>query len=790
MKLNDVKILFRQMIRSKAYTIVNIFGLALGITCSLVIFLFVYDELTYDSYYSNNKSIYRLNGGWRSTTDGSSNMYPRVGYFIGDYLKKDFPEIDQVTRLGRSWVNIEKNGTAEHFPEVLYRADSNVFKVLAIPIASGSSTNLLPDYNSIVITQKMARKYYGRENVIGETLHVFGSDTLALKVTGVMGDYPDNTHLKLDFIVKLKEPSNLTMNEWFEYGYYTFFTLKPNATLSSVEDKIKYFTKPYVADFEKEIGFIQEHAVIPFSKIHLHSHLAGESNAKASYMYLFIVIGVFILAMACINFMNLATARSMKRAKEIGIRKVVGALRGQLARQFLGEALVMNIFAAAISVFAVYLMLPVVNDYSGKHLDIIGNPLFWSALVGIIVLVTLMAGGYPAFVLSAFRPFETLRGNFQGSTRGALLRKSLVVFQFIISVSLIAGTLIIVDHLKFLREKELGFDKEHVLLIKRATEATKDQLLNISGVSGASFSNIVPGHRVGGRTIINGWDKADPQLVIGQVVVDYDYVDLYQLKLSAGRTFDKEIPSDFTEGFMINEAALGPLGFQNAEEAIGKELWLDEDWGGKKGRIIGVLKNFHFSGVNSAIEPFSMFMHPRAKFFLSVKVTSSNLSDVMEQVEKIYHETVPNQTFEYSFLDETFDKQYQAEDRFMSIFSFFAAIGISIGCLGLYGLAMFMAEQRSKEVGVRKVLGATGKGILILLISDFVKLVTISFIIAIPVAYYGMEQWLNQFPFREKIDPLLFMIAAIVVLGITILTVGHQAMRAAMTNPVKTLRMN
>jgi len=577
MKLTNSKLMVRQMVRDKAYTLINILGLTLGITCSLIIFLYVHDELTFDSNYANKDSIYRLNGGWRSMTDGSSNMYPRVGYFIGDYLKKDFPEVDQMVRLGRSWVTVEKTGTSEHFAEVFHKADSNVFNVLTFPIISGYSKNLLPDDNSVVITRKMALKYFNREDVVGETLHINTADTFDLKVTGVMEDYPDNTHLKIDFMVRLKAPTHPVANEWFEYGYYTFFTLKPNTNINSVESRIRYFTKPYVAEYEQEIGFVQEHSIIPFSRIHLYSDLAGESNSKAAYVYIFLVIGIFILAMACINFMNLATARSIKRAREIGIRKVIGALKIQLVGQFLSEALVMNILAGIISVFGVYLLLPIVNGYSGKNMEIFNNPLFWFVVVGIIGMVTLMAGSYPSFVLSGFKPSEILKGNFRSSNQGSVLRKALVVFQFVISVSLIAGTLIIMDHVRYLRQKELGFDKEHVLLIRGATQATKDQLLNISGVSNASFSNIVPGNRIGGRTIINGWDKADPQVVMGQLVVDYDYLALYNLQLAAGRAFYKDVPSDMAEGFMINEAALGLLGYHNAEAAIGKELWLDED---------------------------------------------------------------------------------------------------------------------------------------------------------------------------------------------------------------------
>jgi putative ABC transport system permease protein len=784
---NYIKIIFRTAKRNKGYTTINMLGLTLGITCALAIFLYVYDEFTYDHNHINANKIYRINGGWKSMTDGSSNTYPQIGYIVGEYFKKDFPEIDQMVRITASSMNIEKPGTSEQIAEQVFKVDPNIFNVFTFPLIEGANSNLLPDNNSMVITRKTAIKYFGRESVVGETLHWIGQDTVDLKITGVMKDYPDNTHLKFDVLVRLRENEN-QRPDWFEFRFQTFFTLKPNVNIQSIESRVKLFTKSYVSDYEKEIGFMQEFSITPFSKIHLHSKLTGENNSEASYVYIFLIIGVFILLMACINFVNLATARSMKRAKEIGVRKVSGALKNQLVGQFLGEAFLITLLATTISVVAVYFILPTVNIYSGKNLVILNNPVYWAMVLVILTMVTIMSGSYPSFILSAFKPSETLKGTFRTSKKGNYLRQGLVIFQFVISVSLIASTLIIMNHLNFLRSKELGFNKDQVLLIKHATDATKEQLLNISSIKQTSFSNKVPGMGGSGRTIFNGWNKNDPQVVMDQVVVDYDYIDLYNLKILEGRGFSRDIPSDRSEAFIINETALSKLGYKTAKEAIGRELWLDEDWDGKKGRIIGVLKDFHYNGVNSIIQPFAMFMHPTAKRMLSVKLSSSNFPDILKQVEEVYKATVPNQTFEFSFLDQDFDRQYQGEDRFMNIFSFFASIGIAIGCLGLYGLAMFMAEQRTKEVGIRKVLGATGGSILTLLSSNFLKLVAVSFIIAIPIAYYSMEKWLSKFPYREKIDPILFVITAGAVLAITILTVSYQAIRAAMTNPVKSLR--
>ena len=779
----------RTFSRSKGYSFINLFGLTLGVACSILIFLFVYDELTYDHNHSKIESIYRLNGGWRSVNDGTSQMYASVGFNEGEVLKRDFTEIDKVVRFRRFWdARIQKEEAEDFFLEYVYATEPLIFQVFDLPFLHGDPTTSLNDNNSIVITEKTALKYFGKTDVLGQNLRWLANDTVDFKVTGVMQNLPENTHLKFDFLTRLKEPTNLR-DQWFEYGYFTFFTLHPNVDPSAIQSRIRYFTKKDVQDVEKEIGFVAEHEIIALKDIHLHGSVVGEleTNSKAAYVYTFFIVGIFILGMACINFMNLATARSMMRAKEIGVRKVIGAVKVQLIRQFLGEAFLMTLMATMLALTLVYALLPLLNDFTGKHLTFLDQSQFWLMLAVVIVLVTFLAGFYPAFYLSAFKPVETLKGAFKRSDRGIILRKGLVVVQFTISIALIAGMLIIWNHISFMRNKDLGFSKDQVLVVNGAKPVMKEQLLSTAGIERVSFSNRVPGNSVGGRTIIKGWDKTDPQVVLGQLAVDHEFIDLYDLKILAGRAFDRKFPSDETEAFLINESAMRLLGYNKPEEVIGQKLWL-EDWGGRKGTVIGVLKDFHFIGVNEAIEPFSMFLHPNATRFMSVKVSSDNLQEVIQKVETIFTANVPDRPFQYSFLDQEFDKQYKAEERFMTVFSVFAALAIVIACLGLYGLANFLTEQRTKEVGVRKVLGASVSNILGLLTKDFLILVGVAFALSVPISYLGMEQWLNAFPYRENISPVLFVITGLSVFVITIVVISYQAIATATSNPVRSLR--
>jgi len=792
---NYLLIALRSFKKNRAYSFLNIFGLTIGITCALIIFLFVYDELTYDRYHEKLSSIFRLNSGYHLPNNGGFEEYAAGGPVIAEMLVKDYPEIKQSVRI-RPLTNkvIELPGTDERVYETVIAADSNLFQLFSFPLLSGNRETALMDPGTIVLTESMARKFFNKTNVLGETLY-FPEDTISFKVTGVMADHPKNTHLQFDIIISFETLKTLhvNLNSWWNYSFYTYLELEQGADVAALQEKIKFISRKYIANEEDYSGYKQEYSLVPLADIHLYSNLRSEMepNSRASYVYIFLVIGIFILLIACINFMNLATARSAMRAKEIGLRKVAGAFREQLIGQFLGESLLMSILAMVLSMGLAYLLLPYVNDFTGKGLNLFGNAIAWVALLAITLIVGLLAGSYPSFFLSAFRPMETLKGNFRTGTKGNLLRKSLVVFQFTISIFLISGTLIVYKHLNYIRSIDLGFDKERIVTIptRNATNAkrdfgvVKDELLRIASVKGATLSSQVPGVEMNNSVVRVGWDDDAAWSDMRFLTADEDFANVYGIELIEGRFFDESFTSDANEGFVLNESGMRRLGWDDPQSAIGQPL----SCLGKKGRVVGIVKDFHFMSTNVTIEPFIILMNADWSVgYLSAKISGDPLQ-VIEQMESSFGSVLQNKIFEFSFLDVSFDQQYKSEAKFMSIFSIFAGVAIAIACLGLYGLAMFTSEIKFKEIGIRKVLGASTPGLIVLLVKEFSLLVIVAFIIAVPSAYFGMEKWLSTFPYKENINPMLFVVAGVIAISIALLTVGYQSMKAASINPVKTL---
>ena len=795
---NYLKIALRSLLKNKVYAFLNIFGLTIGITCSLLIFLYVQDELTYDQHHSKADHIARASLEYFLPNDGGSEKWAPISNVVAQYMVKDYPEVLSSVRFQkRTNLVVEMPGSTERVYQDITWADSNVFQLFDFPLKEGNPMTALKEPYTVVLTQAAAVKYFGKTDVMGETLF-FPDNDQRLTVTGILEELPTNTHLKFEMLGSHEtlRANNSLGNSWWGFNDHTYLELVPGTDVQALEDKLRRISANYILQQETGSGYRQEYMLTPFNEIHLKSNLRAEyeANGNESYVYIFSFIGIFILVIACINFMNLATARSVNRAKEVGVRKVVGAFRRHLIAQFLSESIFMAFVAVVLSIGLVLLTLPRLNDFTGKALsfDPIGNGLLGLMLLLVTVFVGVLSGSYPAFVLSAFRPTQTLKGSFKTSAKGAVLRKGLVVVQFLISIGLIMSTLIVFNQLSYMRDLELGFEKERMIFIPSRYGAgtaenfpvLKDRLEQFPEINGVTLSSRVPGKEMGNNVVRLGWDQNADWSDMRFITVDYDFIETYDLEIVAGRGFDRSFGSDRLEGFILNEAGVNRLGFASPEEAIGKQL----AWRQQQGRVIGVLKDFYFMSVQNAIEPFIMPMQTRAAGYLSARVETANFDEVIKRVEAAYNEIMPDRIFEYSFLNEDFNRQYQSEESFSSVFTFFAIIAILIACLGLYGLAAYTAQQKVKEIGIRKVLGATEGGVVFLLSKDFIKLVLVSFVIAAPLAYYLMDGWLKEFAERVSIGATVFLVAAGISLTIAILTVSYQSIKAAVANPIKSLR--
>ncbi len=795
---NYLKIAFRSIIKQKAYSIINILGLTIGITCSLLIFLFIYDELTYDHNHKNINQIYRVNAAYHLPNNGGFEQYAAGGPMVGEMILKDFPEVIQITRIHKLTNKIlEKPNSNEKLYETVFAADSNLFKVFTFPFIAGNPETALQEPFALVLTERTALKLFNRTNVLGETIY-FPDDSVNYRITGVIENNPSNTLTKFDLITSFETLKSLHYNfdSWWNYSFYTFLELGPQANVHALDDKIKFISRKYIANQEDGSGYRQEYSLQPLTNIHLESNLRSElePNSRKSYVIIFGIIGVFILLIACINFMNLATARSAKRAKEIGVRKVSGAFRHQLIIQFMSESLLITCLAALLSFLLTLFCLPYLNNVTGKTLTILTatQPIMWLVIAVIIVLVACLAGSYPSLFLSAFKPTETLKGSFATSSKGNKLRKALVIFQFTISIILISGTIVVYQHLTFLRTLNLGFDKEKIVIVptRSSKEALRDysvvreELKRTPGIVGASVSYRVPGKEMGNNVVRIGWDDKATWSDMRFLTVDYDFASLYNIEILEGRSFDENFPSDVEEAFMLNESGMRRLGWINPKDAVGQKL----RWQNRSGYVIGIVKDFHFMASNTAIEPFIITMNTNwSAGYLSIKISGEYPANGINTIRTKFESVLPNQIFEYFFLDEDYDKQYKAEDRFMNVFSFFAVVAILIACLGLYGLAMFTAELRFKEIGIRKVLGATTKSLVYLQIKGFLILVIIAFLISAPVSYWGMSKWLNEFPVHEKINPIIYLLSGVLSMLIAWITVSYQSFKASRINPVDSI---
>ncbi|MBN8854362.1 MAG: cell division protein FtsX [Sphingobacteriales bacterium 50-39] len=816
---NYLKIAFRSLRKSKGFTALNIIGLATGLGVCLLIVLYVTDELSYDRFNVNADRIYRVDED--SYINNTRFDAANVSKFLGPTLVANYPKIQQMVRFrnpGNQLVRKGGNHILEHY---FVFADSTIFKVFTLPMIAGDPNTALNNPHSIVIDESAARRYFNSTDVIGRTLEV-GDDNTPLKITGVIRDMPEQSHFHFSFIRPLRESYSFndpSDNDWLSTNYYTYILAQTGTTRTEVQKDVDAVVNLHisralqelvhasVADLEKAGNHFQ-YRIFPLTDIHLHSNKSYEleANSNIQFVYIFSVIAVLILLIACVNFMNLSTARSAQRAKEVGIRKVAGSTKGHLILQFLTESILLSLLSLVLALGIAVLLLPMFNQLAGKslHPDVLFSGRFLSILILLVLLVGCLAGSYPAFYLSSFQPIHVLKGKMAAGFKSSWLRNSLVVFQFFISIGLIVSTLVIYRQLHYIRNKEVGFNRDQVLVIHNTWSLGQDgttnlrkDLLTLAGATDATITGDLP--TLGGDQYRQpGW-FGDASLDVKKAIflttlkVDDHYVPTLGMQIVKGRNFDlAHFPTDST-GLILNEAAVAMLGVKdplnlilyNRADEVNPNL--SDHFKPLSFHVVGVVKDFNYNSMHDKIQPLVMEVSPYWGN-MAVHFHTNDVFSFVRQVESKFHAAKLGLPFSYTFMDADFDKMYHAEQQTGQIFITFAVFAILIACLGLFGLVTYAAEQRTKEIGVRKVLGASVSGIVGLLSRDFTILVGIAALIAFPASWWAMYKWLETFAYRTEISWWIFLVAGAAALAIALLTVSIQTIRAALANPIKSLR--
>jgi len=791
---NYLKTAFRSLAKNRIFTAINILGLSIGLAVCLLILFYVVDEVSYDKYNANADRIYRiteiasLNGNEASYAGSEKPLLEAI---------KTFPEIEKTARFipittlflspQKFYVRKGTNNLQER--KVVYTA-SDIFDIFTLPVISGVPS--LNDPHTAVITESTATKYFGRTDVAGQALTI--NDTSQYKITAVIKDVPAQSHFNFDLFLSYSSIPEYLAGGWGYGGVHNYVLLRPGANIGKLEKQMQAIAYDnYPASMHMNNNYIK-YVLTPVTDIHLHSVSQFELSNQGSIqqVYLFSMIAVFILLIACVNFMNLSTARSAKRAKEVGIRKVLGSARRALIFQFLTESLLITIISTIIAVIFAWLLMPLFNQIAVKQLALTSKSITWlvPALLLLILIVGLLAGSYPAFFLSAFKPIKVLKGKLSNGFKGGWLRNSLVVFQFAISIFLIIGTMVIYDQLHYTRSKSMGYNRDQKLVIRNVNvlgnqaKIFKEEVMQLPGVVSATMSNFLP---TGEDRNLTGLFPELPIDIKKDVLsefwpVDEDYLKTLDLKLTAGRNFLNDMASD-SAAIIVNEAFVRRFGFK---EPLNKTVYRNS-YGIQPYHIIGVVRDFHYSSLRDQIKPLAL-VYNEDHGAITAHIKTANLPALMTQMENKWKAISTKQQFTYSFMDEDFDAGYRADGRMGQLFIAFSALAILIACLGLFGMAAYAAEQRIKEIGIRKVLGATVPGIVRMLSLDFIKLILIAILVASPLAWFAMSKWLQDFAYRVNLHWWIIAITAIMAILIAFLTIGFQSFKAAITNPVKTLK--
>jgi len=790
---NYFKTAFRNLWKHKTFSAINILGLTIGLGGCLLIALYIQHELSYDDFEANGNRIARVIMGYSFSEGGDLKKGNFTSTKVAPTFKRVFPEVVYSARMDEfeRVVGYQDKLLREKF---MY-ADSSFFDIFSFKLLKGDAKQALNGAGKVIVTESSAKKYFGDANPMGKVLRV-GSDSSLYQVTGVMPDCPSNSQIKFDFLASFSSLYANQEESYFDANYTTFLLLKDEHSFAPLQAKIDLFMKKEMAGHGATITFFLE----PLNTIHLHSEYGGfEPNNNIVYIYILGAIALFILVIACFTYINLSTARAMERAKEVGVRKVIGAEKKQLFWQFIGESAILCLLSVILSISVAITVLPWFNNLTERQLhvtDLLSLPFMLSALT-VVVLVSFLAGSYPAFILSGFQPVKVLKGAFKNTASGQWLRKSLIVFQFVISVFLIVSTFIVQKQLYYIQHKKLGYDRDHVLVLPmdekmlNNIQLIKQQFSSVPGVGSISRCVRNPVEGGGGYNMRSAAMPDNQQLAVTANPIDQDYIKTTGLQIIAGTDLSAQDDKDVqdtaqdkrTYHFVLNEAAAKQLGW-SAGQAVGKKMFLDNS---RPGYVKAVVKDFHFESLHNTIKPIVMFTEFRGRQLL-VKISGSDIQQTIAGLETKWKSLVPQMPFEYHFLDDDYNKLYNSEIRLGSVMNIFASIAIVLACLGLFGLSAYSANQRVKEIGVRKILGANTFNIITLLSKDFIVLVSLAFTIAIPVSWLAMDKWLQGYEYRITVTAWVFVATGAATILITLLTVSFQAVKAAFSNPVTALR--
>ena len=803
MLYNYFNIALRNLLRNKTHTLINVFGLGVGIASVFLIALYIDGELSYDRFHESAENIYRIS--WED-----ENPQTRTPHPMAQALAQDFPEVESAVSLSPLWAaGLTRETHSLRNPEndkwydesSIIGADTTFFKVFSFPLLKGDPDKVLKSTTSILISESLAKKYFGEEDAVGKRLNVDG-DQYSVEVAGVFKDVPVHSHFHFDILVSYLREKSFDPNDeyytWKDFGHFNYIRLKPGTDAGELEAKLMDWSRKYIDFDDQQFASFKEQGygfkLTPITDIHLHSKIRWElePNGNIEYVYILAAAGILTLLIACINFMNLTTAKSAERAKEIGVRKTLGAFRSQLSLQFLAESVVVAVISLLVAIAIVEISLPVFNNVTGLSIDVSLDQYVF-AMSALAIIVGLLSGLYPALYLSGVQPHVILKGKFIGTQQGSGLRRILVVFQFAMSMALISASIIIFSQLDFLKSKNLGFNKEEVIVVPVKNndgldklEFLRNELLKIEGISSVSAASNIPGRQFDQHHITPQKRPLD-DVSASDAFVDYDFFQTLGIELSEGRFFLRENPSDTTGAFVINETAAKQLNLR--QPVAGQEIvWHGSDGDEVRGTVVGVVKDFHFQSLHQPIQPLVFALTSRAFNYVVIKINSDDFEKKIAAIERVYRIVEPTFGFEFVFLEESLNTQYAAEQRTGTILGTFSFIAIAIACFGLFGMSMLTFQQKVKEFSVRKVLGATSMNLLVMLLGNFTRLILLSIVIAVPVVWWIMNDWLGNFSYQVNINPLTFLVSGMVLISISWITLSYFALKASRLNPAETLK--